>query len=421
MAARRSAFFSILVLTLTVLLAACGGGSASNGRATTTAAPSTGTPAAPQMKGLDEALALLHDEPNVQAVIDAVQRKDVDALLTLIDWHPTPCGNPHGEGTCPPGSPNAEVQTVYAGFADTYEARKEIVQPALEQLLNGEPLAVTFVSKAHERYGSRGENVSPGPAYFVGFEGTARAVEASPIWGDAGSKSGLFLELNAGSSQPIIELGALDGELAAVAQGIVFVRDLDWFAMAPPVVSGTKPPSFATFRAVIGTPSSDGSRIVLEPAACAAGSNEPFLAVQREVEFAIYCPTYLPDGFTMKRVSLDPPKSGTPTFLTAVFAQPDGTEIDFWQFIPGNDVFPQWRQYGPPARVGPVAYGGDFLATLWDVWTAPSQPKSAVVWGVAPDGRYHVISGNSATLDADTMRRIAEGMVRLGPLGTPPP
>jgi hypothetical protein len=420
MAARRSAFFSILVLTLTVLLAACGGGA--NGHATSTALPSTGTPPAPKIMSLDEASAAYHGQVYVQATLRAISAGSVDALLDLVDWQDTPCGNPHGEGMCPTGQPGATVRTVFAGFADTFELREDTLRQALERLFGGGRLSLTFVAQTREPYMARKGGIA-GPVFLVGLEGAPRSVDIS-ISGMPGVVTGIFLELEAYSPDPIIEIGSLDERWTATQQGLQFAHDLDWFALAPPfdrIPNTAKPPSFATFEALYGTPSRGGSRIVLEPAVCAAGSNEPFLAVQREVEFAIYCPTYLPDGFTMKRVSLDPPKSGTPTFLTAVFAQPDGTEIDFWQFIPGNDVFPQWRQYGPPARVGPVAYGGDFLATLWDVWTAPSQPKSAVVWGVAPDGRYHVISGNSATLDADTMRRIAEGMVRLGPLGTPPP
>jgi hypothetical protein len=122
----------------------------------------------------------------------------------------------------------------HVGFAESFQVTEATLRPALTQILSGPPLTVSFVALAAEPADFRGVAVAPGPVYFIGLEGSPRPVGAAVIWGDAGEKTGLFLELDAGSSHPILELGPLDEQWTAIEQGFEFVRDLDWFAMAPP-------------------------------------------------------------------------------------------------------------------------------------------------------------------------------------------
>ena len=151
-----------------------------------------------------------------------------------------------------------------------------------------------------------------------------------------------------------------------------------------------------------GTPEPTGTRALAGSAAtaCAAGSTERFLEIQKQAPFAVYCPTYLLEGFQLKSASSN------------------GQRLEILEGILGTDLFPGFRYQTPPPRVDHVLYGGDSSATLFDV---SPQPESAVVRGTSPDHRDHVIYGNSAALDADTMRHIAERMIRLGPFATPPP
>jgi hypothetical protein len=390
-----------VLLALATLAAACGGGA--GGKATSIPSATPEATGAPTMKSLDEALALLQAEPNVQIVLNAIEASDVDGLLGLIDWQPAGCGSPHGmTDICPTGVvQNTELPMAYVGFGESFQVTDATLRPALTQILSGSPLTVSFVARSAAPADFRGAAVAPGPVYLVGLEGTPRPVDASVIWGDAGEKTGLFLELNAGSAHPVIELGDLSETWAAAQQGFEFVRDLSWLAIAPPAISATKPPQ-------------DGSRLVLQPKPCAFNSTERFLEIQRQASFAVYCPTYLPGGFRLDHAVFASAKPGSvPDQVVATFVDDAKDEaLSFIQGLSGSDVFPNWRLYTQPPSE-PVRYG-DFSATLYDEYTFPDgSQESAVVWADAPDGKLHLIFGSSPMLDTATMRQIAEGMVRV--------
>ncbi len=179
---------------------------------------------------------------------------------------------------------------------------------------------------------------------------------------------------------------------------------------------------------VIGldVPATASDQNATDPLTCAFNSTQRFLDAQRQAAFTIYCPSYLPSGFRLDTISFDQSKfAGTPPpglgAFIARFVDDTGTTITFSQGALGNDLFPQWRAGRPPPALGTVLYGGDFDATLYDVWPGQTGPQSAIVWSSSPSAQQHVILGNSTALDADVMRRIAEGMLRLDITGTPAP
>ncbi len=236
----------------------------------------------------------------------------------------------------------------------------------------------------------------------------------------AGRRSALFLSLVLPLTVLLAACGGSDANGHAISTAAPVTGTL------LPAISGTKPPSFATFGAVIGTPARDGARIVLEPAVCAAGSTERFLAVQREAAFAIYCPTYLPAGYIVDHIDFwpmtaAPDKLHEVDALSANFVNPaTGGKIWLSEGSHANDIFPEWKQYGtPPSEQVPY---GDFTITLYHEYTFPDGIReSPALWGSSPEGRQQIVMSQTVPIDAETMRRIAEGMARLGPIGTPPP
>jgi hypothetical protein len=155
--------------------------------------------------------------PIVQQVAEAVRLGDVVGLLDLMDWQPTGCGGPTGHtDLCPEGvAQNTELPMVYADFGDGFLVRRETLGPALTQVLQGEPLRMTFLATSPVT-DHRGRQIE-GPVYFLGMEGASRPVSPSYFWGDAKSRTGVFLELNAGSEHPIVEVGFL-GETWTASQ-----------------------------------------------------------------------------------------------------------------------------------------------------------------------------------------------------------
>jgi len=179
----------------------------------------TDTPAPPvPTTDVRTTLSTLSSQPSVQALLAAVRDRNVDTLLDLIDWQSVPCDAPHGLGICPTGvAKGADLPMVDTGFGDTFSVTAETLRPALQQVLGGPLLTVSFVGhSADERH--RGRVVTPGPRLFLGFEGAARAVEPSVFWGDSTSRTGLFLEINAGAAKPVLEVGFLSEGFDAAAQ-----------------------------------------------------------------------------------------------------------------------------------------------------------------------------------------------------------
>lgn len=160
---------------------------------------------------------------------------------------------------------------------------------------------------------------------------------------------------------------------------------------------------------------------------CAAGSTGRFQEAQAEAPFAIYCPTYVPQGFRLDSVTFGmdqkfasettpPPGTG---IMTATFTDPNSSaRLRFMQGLLGvsSEAHLSESYEGQPTEE--VSYG-DFAAILYPEYDNPQLgPQPSIVIGHSLDERQHFIDG--VGVDAPTMKRIAEGMVRLGPFGGPP-
>src|SRR6266567_2748397 len=107
------------------------------------------------------------------------------------------------------------------------------------------------------------------------------------------------------------------------------------------------------------------------PVVCAADSSSRFQEAQKQAPFAVYCPTFVPDGFVLARFSFGqddkwPPGVTPPPGVGNLHADfvnsATGTKIQFFQGLIG-DPFPQLR-LSPPATRDEASYGGELQATL---------------------------------------------------------
>jgi hypothetical protein len=78
------------------------------------------------------------------------------------------------------------------------------------------------------------------------------------------------------------------------------------------------------------------------PLACADDSTDRFREIAAEVPFVLYCPTLLPDGFTLSSIEkkpapADPGVASDPNrvFVEAIFADAEGRELTFLEGVLG--------------------------------------------------------------------------------------
>jgi hypothetical protein len=135
---------------------------------------------------------------------------------------------------------------------------------------------------------------------------------------------------------------------------------------------------------------------------CAAGSAQRFLLAQASASFKVYCPTFLPAGFTLEDVRFQlSTQSGTPIpgpgTMVATFqrASPKAS-IQFVQGRPDLSLITDLRtsSEGEPTD---EPYDG-FQGSLFDKG----------VLARSPDGYTHVILAEGLT--TDDLRQIAAGM-----------
>jgi len=140
---------------------------------------------------------------------------------------------------------------------------------------------------------------------------------------------------------------------------------------------------------------------------CAAGSTQSFLEAQSSASFKVYCPTFLPDGFSLDDVHFEET------------AQP-GTPIP----SPGS-VVATFKRDSPKASVQFVQ-GRPALSIITDVRTSSEgQPADTPYDGFdgslfdkgvlarSPDGFTHVISSDGLT--TNDLQEIAAGMRAVVP------
>jgi len=141
--------------------------------------------------------------------------------------------------------------------------------------------------------------------------------------------------------------------------------------------------------------------------ACAAGSTQGFLRAQASASFKVYCPTFLPAGFTLDDVHFEETsQSGTPipgpgTVVASFQRASPKASIEFVQGRPDLSAVTDLRA---SSKSPPVdgSYDG-FQASLFDKG----------VLARSPDGYTHVITAEGLT--ADELRQIATGMQAVAP------
>jgi hypothetical protein len=156
----------------------------------------------------------------------------------------------------------------------------------------------------------------------------------------------------------------------------------------------------ATRPAVILTPGADTP-------ACAADSARDFLEAQSYASFKVYCPTFLPAGFTLEDVHFEETvQPGTPvlgpgTVVATFMRESPKASLRFVQGRPELSLITDLRtsSEGEPTD---TPYG-DFEASLFEKG----------VLARSPDGYTHVILAEGLT--ADELGEIAAGMQAVAP------
>jgi len=167
------------------------------------------------------------------------------------------------------------------------------------------------------------------------------------------------------------------------------------------------PVSTAGSGSATASPSGVASTPSANTPACAADSTEGFLRAQAPASFKVYCPTFLPAGFTLDDVHFEEPlQSGTPipgpgTVVASFQRVTPKASIQFVQGRPDLSVVTDLRT---SSKSQPVdgSYDG-FQASLFD--------KGALAR--SPDGYTHVITAEGLT--ADELRQVAAGMQAVAP------
>ena len=159
-----------------------------------------------------------------------------------------------------------------------------------------------------------------------------------------------------------------------------------------------------------------------ESAACAAASTDEFQGAQAESDFAMYCPTFLPEGLSLTELRFTPldvtPEMDAPPpgELNAAFVSPDNeTQVALYQGRLGASFVSSLVRLADEEGVSPepVSYG-DLEGTLY----APLTTITDVALGVfvvveLPGGITHVF--HTAEVDVATVREIAAQMQPVSP------
>jgi hypothetical protein len=155
---------------------------------------------------------------------------------------------------------------------------------------------------------------------------------------------------------------------------------------------------------------------------CAAGSTGQFQAAQATSDFAMYCPTLLPEDLSLAELRFSPfgvtpdMDAPPPGELNAAFVSPDfETQVVLYEGHLGASFVASIVESAEDEGVSPeaVAYG-DLEGTLY----APLTTISDVSLGTfviveLPGGITHVL--HTAEVDVATVRAIAAGMQAISP------
>jgi hypothetical protein len=157
-------------------------------------------------------------------------------------------------------------------------------------------------------------------------------------------------------------------------------------------------------------------------ATCAAGSTQQFLGAQAASDFAMYCPTSLPEGLSLAELRFTPPGATpamdgpSPGELNVAFVSSDfDTQVVLYEGHLGASFVASIVEFAEDEGVSPepVAYG-DLEGTLYAPLTTISDVSlGAFVIVDLPDGIRHVL--HTTEVDVATVRHIAAQMRSLSP------
>ncbi len=144
-----------------------------------------------------------------------------------------------------------------------------------------------------------------------------------------------------------------------------------------------------------------------EPAVCAADSTQQFQDIQQSASFKVFCPTFLPEGFTLDDIqfgevagAVGPPKG--PGALRAVFKRDDPQgQVEFIQGRPGLSEIAGVRASGQEL-LGDTAYDG-FQGNLFE----------RAILARSPDGFTHKIAVEEVS--TEELQQIAAAMSPVSP------
>ena len=159
-----------------------------------------------------------------------------------------------------------------------------------------------------------------------------------------------------------------------------------------------------------------------ESAACAAASTDEFQGAQAESDFAMYCPTFLPEGLSLTELRFTPPDA-TPALdaplpgeLNAAFVSTDfETQVVLYEGHLGASFVASIVEFAEDEGVSPesVPYG-DLEGTLYAPLTTITDVSLGVFVIVEfPGDITHVL--HTAEVDVATVREIAAGMQSVSP------
>lgn len=175
----------------------------------------TATPDLSQALSPKDARQELSEMSLVAPILDAVDERNADSLLSLIAWQPQKCGSVHGAtDICPEGSaPGTELEMVNVSETVQFWLTADTLRPHLAELL-ASPLEIAFAGWTGSSSYSRASRA--GKVFFLGLEGPPRSVSPSAMWADDTTRTGLFLVLDPASAPPIQALFPLDEQFSAL-------------------------------------------------------------------------------------------------------------------------------------------------------------------------------------------------------------
>ncbi|MDP2949324.1 MAG: hypothetical protein Q8P22_07285, partial [Chloroflexota bacterium] len=144
-----------------------------------------------------------------------------------------------------------------------------------------------------------------------------------------------------------------------------------------------------------------------EPAVCAADSTQRFQDIQQSASFKVFCPTFLPEGFTLDDIqfgevagAVGPPDG--PGALRAVFKRddPEG-KVEFIQGRPGLSAISEPQTSGQKL-LGEASYDG-FQGSLFE----------RAILARSPDGFTHKIAVERVS--TEELQQIAAAMSPVSP------